>query len=345
MSFCGECGFEVNSSEKFCRNCGNKYDVESNFVEPEAPDNTEHQAEEVVEELDNLVGETPEKNIFEKDIPVKKKWVRKTDVDYFNKKNIKIAIPIILMLLVPTVIYPYYHVWWANVDSIEPNDTQNDGIGFSSGSADLLAVFWDDMDHTSLEYSLDKFDFVYEYQIYAKSDDDYNQYSALTEEDLVLEESCKFSVDSECKLQLVRYGKTGQVFASDKDWDQCWVPMYSPLYIGRDSGFSGEEAARAQCGMTYPFQEYRSDFYWHSGFGIVENNYNIYDPGSEDGLPLYFELRISFFIETNGIVPSPPSNAGGGTIQIDMLDYDKDLVNDYDDGCPEEYALTSNGCP
>ena len=339
MSFCGECGFEVNSSEKFCRNCGNKYDVESNFVEPEAPDNTEHQAEEVVEELDNLVGETPEKNIFEKDIPVKKKWVRKTDVDYFNKKNIKIAIPIILMLLVPTVIYPYYHVWWANVDSIEPNDTQNDGIGFSSGSEDLLAVFWDDMDHTSLEYSLNKFDFVYEYQIYAKSDDDYNQYSALTEEDLILEESCKFSADSECKLQLVPMAN-----------ERCWVPWYSPLYItsGMDGGtvaFLEADAKLSTCGMNYDDDYKRSQFWWYSGFGIVENNYNIYDLGSEDGLPLHFELRISFFIETNGIVPSPHSNAGGGTIQIDMLDYDKDLVNDYDDGCPEEYALTSNGCP
>ena len=132
--------------------------------------------------------------------------------------------------------------------------------------------------------------------------------------------------------------------------ERCWVPWYSPLYItsGMDGGtvaFLEADAKLSTCGMNYDDDYKRSQFWWYSGFGIVENNYNIYDLGSEDGLPLHFELRISFFIETNGIVPSPHSNAGGGTIQIDMLDYDKDLVNDYDDGCPEEYALTSNGCP
>ena len=58
-----------------------------------------------------------------------------------------------------------------------------------------------------------------------------------------------------------------------------------------------------------------------------------------------FELRIQFSIETTVFVPSPPSNSADITIQIDMLDYDNDLVNDYDDYCPEDYAQTSNGCP
>jgi len=336
VSFCGECGAEVKSSDKFCRNCGNKNDFESNPVVPDTPGDTEPQVGEVVEELGPGPVEEDEDNNHGKDISDKSPI---NDNNYFNRRNIRIAIPIVLILLVPAVIYPYYHVWWANVDSIEPNNTQNDGIGFSSGSEDLLAVFWDDMDYTSMEYSLNKFDFIYEYQIYAKSDDDYNQYSAFTEEDLVLEETCKFSVDSECKLQLVPMAN-----------ERCWVPWYSPLHVaaGIDGGtvaWLEADAKLSACGMGYDNDYARSQFYSHSGFGIVENNYNIYDPGSEDGIPLYFELRISFFIETNWIVPSPPSNAGGGNIQIDLLDYDKDLVNDYDDRCTEEYALTSNGCP
>jgi len=340
MAVCGECGSEVNSDDKFCRNCGNKYDIETILEEPKAPDNTEQQAIKEVAEQNNDIVEVSEKNNLEKDIQDKKSLI---DTNYVNKKNITITISIIVVLLIPTVAYPCYHVWWTNVDSIESNQTQNDGVGFSSGSNDLLALFWDDMDHTSLEYSLDNFEFNYEYQIYAVRDVFPN--NGLN---LILEESCKFSADSECKLQLVPQGKTGWVeIFQENSYDQCWVPEYSPLYIAAGKDFLSADHARSGCGMSSSGRnsQYPADFYWYSGFGIVENNYNIFDTESTNGLPLYFELRIQFSIETTLFVPSPPSNWADVTIQIDMLDYDNDLVNDYDDYCPEDYAQTSNGCP
>lgn len=335
MSFCGECGAEVKSSDKFCRNCGNKNDFESNPVVPDTPDDTEPQAEEVVEELGPGHVEEDEDNNHGKDVSDKRLI---NDNNYLNKRNIKIAIPIVLILLVPTVIYPYYHVWSANVDSIDaPLSTMGDfGMGFSPGSEDLLAVFWHDMDKLSMEYSLNKFDLVYEYQIYAKSTHGYDPYSEITEDDLILEESCKFSIDSECKLQLV-----------PMENDRCWVPWYSPLYIGYDNNGGSwsllyANALMAECGMTYDSE---IPFYLYSEFGIVENNYNIYDSGSENGDSFHLLLKIFFSIETKGIVSALPSGLGGATIKISMLDYDFDGVNDYDDDCPREYAKTSNGCP
>jgi len=266
-----------------------------------------------------------ENNNLEKDIQDNKSV---TDTNYLNKRNFKIAIPIVLILLVPTVIYPYYNVWSANVESIEPYPEENKGVGFSPGSEDLLTILSHDMDWLSLEYSMEKYDFTYDYQIYAKSLGSH-PYSELS---LVLEENCKYSIESECKIQLVPMKYNG-----------CWVPDYSPMAIG--AGF-GESAYLEMCGMPpWASDPDSTKFYLQPHFGIKENNFNFFDFGSEDGLPLYFELRIQFSIETSIIVPSPSTNGAYVTIQIDMLDYDDDLINDYDDSCPEEYAETSNGCP
>ena len=325
MAFCGECGFEINSNDKFCRNCGNKYDIETILVESKAPDNTEQQATEEVAEQNNDVVEASEKNNFERDIPDKKSAI---DADYFNKKNITITISIIVILLITTILYPYIQVLSVNVESIEPYTEENKGVGFSPGSEDLLAILSHDMRPLSLEYSIEKFDFTYDYQIYAKSLGSH-PYSELN---LVLEETCKYSIESECKIQLVPMQYNG-----------CWVPIYSPMAI---EGGLGGDAYLAMCGMDpWDSDPDAAIFYRQSTFGIIENNFNFYDSGSEEGLPLYFELMIQFSVETSMIVPSPPTNGASVTIQIDMLDYDNDLINDYDDSCPEEYAQTSNGCP